>query len=268
MGQLTEIYGPPGCGKTTLALQLAVNALKLSSTANVIWVDTGTPLAIPRLQSLLSHQKILSSDAVPSSPPIPLDTDDLLNRFQYYRPPSLPHLLTFFLHPTPFFPPLNTRLIVVDNISAPIAAYFPRSNSQAAPNTPKAKAQSWQLSRKFATATSLGSALTKMAALHDIAIVVINQVATSLKGQKRAMLKPALSGTGWEASVQNQILIYRDFAPRSYMDSEDDDQMGVLRYVEVFKAGGMLRPRTMESVVAFKIEEVRMLISRITVLDS
>jgi len=112
-------------------------------------------------------------------------------------------------------------------------------------------------------AGDLASAMAKMAKLHDVAILVINQVATSLKGVRRAILKPSLSGHGWDADVHNRVVLFRDFAPRdSNADLTAEEERG-LRFAEVLKVAGKVKTSTPGDVVAFVIgdaglKEIRM----------
>ena len=93
-----------------------------------------------------------------------------------------------------------------------------------------------------------------MAQLHSCAVLAVNQVATSLLkgatggGVRKAMLKPSLSGNGWDAGVQNRILLYQDFAPRwddddgggsaEELNRDRDRKGGGMRFAEVVKVSG------------------------------
>jgi Rad51 len=251
---LTEIYGPPGVGKTAFAMQLASNALH--SGNRVVWIDTGSPIPGPRFQEILGSYSIPPEKDPPSSPPIARSMDDLLENFTYFNVHTLPHLLVLFLHPTAKFPPDKTALIIVDNVSAPFATAFPRSLDAKMGSLDAARRNKlqWAANRKWAVAGDLASAMSKMAALKNVAVLAINQVATSLKGVRKAVLKPAISGTAWEAAVHNRVILWRDFAPPG---SELGPLLSrSLRFAVVVKAGGRPRPTTAEDAVPFVIETV------------
>jgi len=189
---------------------------------------------------------------------VPEPGDELLDSFSYYNVPTLAHLLTLFIHPTSKFPPLCTSLIVVDNVSALFATAFPRMVDRPAPGSTLAEsarntAQQRAANRKWAVAGDLAAAMAKTATLHNVAVLVVNQVATSLKGVRKAVLKPSLSANGWDAGVGNRVLLYRDFAPRELGVKVTDQERKMMRFAEVVKVGGK---SWTEDGVAFVIEDV------------
>jgi hypothetical protein len=256
---VTEIYGPPGVGKTAFAIQAAVNALHSSNPRHgVVWIDTGAPFPGPRFQQVFAAYNLPESHDPPSSPPVPELGDKLLDCVSYYNVPTLAHLLTLFIHPTSKFPPLCASLIVVDNVSALFATAVPRTMDRPVPGSTLAEsarkvAQQRAANRKWAIAGDLAAAMAKTATLHNVAVVVVNQVAISLKGVRKAVLKPSLSGNGWDAGVGNRVLLYRDFAPREWGANVTDQERKKMRFAEVVKVGGN---SCTEDVVAFVIEDV------------
>lgn len=252
-GQLTEVYGPPGVGKTALAMQLASNALHAGD--RVVWVDTGAPLPGPRLKDILNCYRIPSGQDLPSSPPIARSIGDLLENLVYFNVHTLPHLLVLFLHPTARFPPDKTALVIIDNVSAPFATAFPRSSDAKMGSLDMARKNrlQWSANRKWAVAGDLAAAMNKMAALKNIAILAINQVATSLKGVKRAVLKPAMAGVEWEAAIHNRVVLWRDFAPPG--SGLDRSTASSVRFAQVVRAGGKIKPVGTEDTVSFIIEK-------------
>lgn len=262
-GLVSEIYGPPGVGKTALAMQAAVNALRSTEPRNgVVWIDTGAPLPGPRLEQMFfSHGTHNGGEDPPSSPPVSHMAEDLLDNMSYFNPPTLAHLLILFLHPTSKFPPPGTALIVLDNVSAPFTTAFPRSvdgkiSSSSFADAARKTTHQKAANRKWAVAGDLASAMAKMAKLHDVAILVINQVATSIKGLRKATLKPALSGQGWEAGIHNRIMLFRDFAPSDSAAGITDEEARSLRFAKLSKVVGKVKATAAEDVVAFVIENV------------
>lgn len=263
-GSVTEVYGPPGVGKTAFAMQVAVNALhSLGSENGVTWIDTSVPLPGPRFDRISLGYRSYTSHDLTSSPPVrtvDIPTNGSYNNVDYFIAPTLAHLLTLFMHPTTKFPLPRTSLIIVDNISAPFATAFPRSvddktNSTFADAARKTNQQK-AANRKWAVAGDLSSAMAKIAKLHNVAILVINQVATSLKGVRRATLKPSLSGHGWDAGISNRIVLLRDFAPRESGADFTPEEARSLRFAEVVKLAGKFRTGLAENVIAFTIEDV------------
>ena len=98
--------------------------------------------------------------------------------------------------------------------------------------------------------------MAKMAQLHNVSVLVVNQVATSLKGVRKAVLKPNLSGHGWDAGVQNRILLYRDFAPRSGGAEISAEERRGMRFAKVLKVGGNVIKGPAADFVPFVIESV------------
>lgn len=258
-GSVTEIYGPPGVGKTTFAIQAAVNALHSSSPQNgVVWLDTGAVLPGPRFKQIFAAYKPPQSHDSRSSPRVAEPAESQLDNVSYFNVPTLAHLLVLFLHSTSIFPPPRTSLIVVDNVSALFATAFPRSVDRRGLGSTFAEsarnaAQQRAANRKWAVAGDLAVAMAKMATLHHVAVLVVNQVATSLKGVRKAVLKPSLSGNGWDAGVENRVLLYRDLAPGCEGVELTDRERKGLRFAEVVKMGG--KP-WMGCVVPFVIEDV------------
>jgi RecA/RadA recombinase len=262
-GSVTEIYGPPGVGKTAFAIQAAVHALHASpSRRHVVWIDTGAPLPGPRFQQVFAaHMRPKCRDPS-SSPPVPESADSLLDNVSYFSVPTLAHLLTLFLHPTSQFPPPRTSLIVVDNVSAPFATAFPRTVDRPVPRATLADsarnaAQQRAANRKWAVGGDLAAAMAKMAILQNAAVLAVNQVATSLKGVRRAVLKPSLAGNGWEAGVGNRVLLYRDFAPKDESMALTDHERRGMRFAAAVKVGGKT---VTGDVVPFVIEDVGFLV--------
>lgn len=263
---MTEVYGPPGVGKTTFAMQVAANALHSPSAHHgVVWIDTGAPLPGPRFKQICAAYKplLIPGPDTPPSPPVPEPSEKMFNDVSYFNVPTLAHLLTLFLHPTPEFPPPRTSLIVIDNVSTVFATAFTRfADRRAAGSTSRVAesarnvAQQKAANRKWAVAGDLAAAMTKMASLHNLSVLAINQVATSLKGVRKAVLKPSLSGNGWDAGVQNQILLYRDFAPKDGTVELTVEERRAMRFAEVAKISGKVATGTAADVVPFIIEDV------------
>ena len=243
------MYGPPGVGKTTFGIQIAVNVLRsFDHHNNAVWIDTGTPLIPHRVRQILSGYKVPGGTEIPSSPPVAETREQTLDRFHCLHVTSLPHLLTMFLHPPPEFPPPNTALIVIDDLSRLLLTTLPRSSARLrkvdATNTTISSGLREKLTkkaaiRKWTIISELASGMSRLAIRHDLAVVVLNQTATSVKGGRKATLLSALSaGQGWNASVGTKIGLYRDFLPQQLNGLVPERVASGLRFAEIEKVGG------------------------------
>ncbi|KAL4960706.1 uncharacterized protein BDV14DRAFT_138489 [Aspergillus stella-maris] len=241
-GQVTEIFGPPGVGKTSLALNVAINALQ--ADGNVVWIDTGSPLPRQRLYDMLqkSIQDLKST----------LTVEEFVKKITHIRAQSLPHLLALLLHTPSGFPPEGCKLLVIDSASGPFPSYFPnptelKSRLAQSRNPDKAQVQ-WLMNRSSNVTSDLANQLAKLATTHQMAVLAINQTRTRIRGQPRATLCPVLSGGSWESSISTRLVLYRDFATTETLEG--------IRFAEVMKrAGKILSLRLEESIVPFVIEK-------------
>ncbi|RMZ79236.1 hypothetical protein DV737_g3497, partial [Chaetothyriales sp. CBS 132003] len=172
-GRVTEIYGPPGVGKTTFGLQLASN---------------------------------------------------VLSRFYYREVSSLAHILTLVMHPTPLFPPPNTRLIIIDDLSNLILSslpWTPGPDKKLVDKAAVAATLKRDPVRRTQTIESLSSGLSSLAASRQLAVVVLNKCGTTQQPGTRAVLRPALAGQAWDSGIYARIVLYRDStAPRHRESAE------------------------------------------------
>ncbi|KAL2847459.1 P-loop containing nucleoside triphosphate hydrolase protein [Aspergillus pseudoustus] len=242
-GHVTEVFGPPGVGKTSLALNVLSNALGAGRKA--VWIDTGSPLPRPRLREILQKSVQQSGSSQPPG--------ELVQHLTYFRAQSLPHLLALLFRTPAGFPHDDCDLLVIDSASGPFPSYFPNATelkTRLAHSKALDKNQvQWLMNRSSNVASDLANQLTKLATTHHIAILVINQTRTRIKGQARATLCPVLAGGPWERCISTRIVLYRDFS------TVDDDASCRVWFAEVMKrAGKLLAFRLDENIVAFKIE--------------
>ncbi|KAJ5263853.1 hypothetical protein N7478_011458 [Penicillium angulare] len=223
-GQITEVFGPPGVGKTALALNIASHALRDGD--KVIWIDTSSPLPKPRLEEL--------------NPSTNTNWENLI----YFRTPTLPHLLALLCNPPKEFPPPETTLLIIDSVSSLFPSYFPnaaelKDRQTQGKITDKAQLQ-WLLNRKWNVSSDLATHLARLAS-RGIAVLAINQAHTKIKGQPRATLQPVLAGGGWDSSVQTRVAMYRDLPDK--------------RYMEITKrAGKTFSVRMADMIIGFRID--------------
>ncbi|SZF01143.1 unnamed protein product [Blumeria hordei] len=120
-GQVTDVYGPPGVGKTTLLMQLAASVLH--SGEGVLWVDTSHETSGPRLTQVITSYQSHHSHTINTTPPQSLA--ELLSRFTHFSTPTLAHLIALISYFISNYPPLNTSLLVIDSLSSLTTAEFP-----------------------------------------------------------------------------------------------------------------------------------------------
>lgn len=272
-GIVTEVYGPPGVGKTTFALQLAVNALYSSDDASkVTWIDTSSALVGSRLLQMLDGYQHPTDNDLKSSPPsIKGDSNIVLEaNFNYIQVPSLHTLLALFMHPHPEFPPKKTSLVVIDDLSNLLLSSLPRtsattlgSSSQQTPSNVKNDYLTKQTtSRRFHIISNFGVALQKFAATHNVAIVIVSKATVNLKTGQRATLRSALASQQWDSCLSGRILLYRDFWPEQTAAGNHNDTEQAHNSKEhqsAFRCAQVVRLRGKEVItreVGFVIEEV------------
>lgn len=241
--------------------------------------DTGSPLPKPRLEKMLRKKLAESTRNTSSQSTAPTTVDEMIQKLTYFRSQSLPHLLALILHPPQSFPGEGTTLLIIDSISGPFPSYFPNplelrsrlfSSQDGGKNLDKSQIQ-WLMNRKWNVTGDLANQLTKLAVTFRLAVVVVNQTQTRIKGLPRAILSPALAGSVWESDVYARVGLYRDLTLPVSLSvaanaNEDNDKCVVdldlstnkIRFAEVMKRGGKpLTSRLEENIVPFIIKMVR-----------
>ncbi|ETN42671.1 uncharacterized protein HMPREF1541_01828 [Cyphellophora europaea CBS 101466] len=240
-GHVTEVYGPPGSGKTTFGAQVSVNALHaMEPDAKAVWIAAGSPLMQTRFDDLTAAYIHRGGQELPSSPPQPPNQEGKrVDNFSYKEVRSLPHLLAMLMHPTTLFPPPHTKILVIDGLPNILQSAFPRrlrqengTNTILQENAAKKAA-----GRRFQLIENLASALSRLAAARHIAIVILTNTITSVKGGQRAILKPALSGHAWDAAIHTRILLYRDLYPQEHKAKLNLQEKRSYRIAEVVRLG-------------------------------
>jgi hypothetical protein len=230
----------------------------------IILIDTGPPIPVPRVRELLHGLTRFTEDkpAASSSRAKEVVEDDYMKRFIHLSVHSLPHLLALLLHPPTGFPPEDTSLLVVDSMSAPFLSYFPQTTElkskfdQQKLCTDNQQLQ-WLLNRRWNVLNELVGHLLKLAASRRLAVLLLNQMHTKVRGLARPTLYPALAGGPWEMSIHTRIILYRDWLPAGSQATGDGRVVNSPRIAEVVKKGGKaLTDRAEENVVLFFIETV------------
>jgi hypothetical protein len=185
----------------------------------------------------------------PTSSPVENKAAGLLDeRLVYLETHSLPHLLALCLHPTPMFPPPNSSLMVIDDLPNLILGSFPRQPRNETNNDVSVPDKSAQraLTRRFQTIESIATALSRLAASRNMAIIVLSNATTSLKSSQKAILKPALAGLDWDAAIDTRIFLCRDFCPASQREMLSHRERKGYRLATVVRLAGreISRPAT------------------------
>lgn len=184
----------------------------------------------------------------------------MLGRFHHLLAPTLPHLIALLIHSTATFPPEGATLLVVDSVSTPFIQAFARSNRHIEDRASgkKGDAAQWASGRRWAVMGDLISALGKLAATRNIAIVLTSQTTTKMKMENAALLQAAMLGTAWDSGISSRILLYRDWQGETEekFNQEKRDITPDLRFAAAIKIGGVSLDGFGE-IVQFTIGAVR-----------
>ncbi|BFZ62910.1 hypothetical protein YB2330_004020 [Saitoella coloradoensis] len=267
-GQITEVCGPPGSGKTTLGMQVAVGAVRAGG--EVVWMVAGQPPPLTRLLDLISTSAS-SSDDDDEEP------EAILRRIHMLHTPTLPSILSTFLHPlssSASFPPPNTSLIIIDDLSTPVATSFPTGVDDP-PHTPPPdaphpkpkpgdKPESTPQKRARILA-SLGAGMARVAATQNTAILILSHmtsriIRTPLSTSRGAVLVPYL-GESWTGSLGVRITLFRNDIPTKLLTPAPtaagmgDEDVGVgVRHAFISRSPSIVNS-TQNKTVVFRITD-------------
>ncbi|KAK3319318.1 P-loop containing nucleoside triphosphate hydrolase protein [Apodospora peruviana] len=239
-GQVTEIWGPPGAGKTSFGLQLAASCLREGS--GVVWVDGCYRVPIERLRSVVG---IVTNKHGEETALEELET------FSHYDCPDLAHFIALLCRPTSLCVPKSTSLIVVDALSALVNHAFPKTvEPRTTPNPKGGNKGPSAAARRLQVLQYIINGLQKLAATRDVAIVVLTQCATKMQAERGATLIPAINAGVWEQGISTRLVLFRDWA------SEDGDGDGLrsLHLVGIQKLNGQTSSGLVADVCAFDIK--------------
>ncbi|EME38415.1 hypothetical protein DOTSEDRAFT_48641 [Dothistroma septosporum NZE10] len=188
-GKIAELWGPVGAGKTALAFQTAKGALK--RTAHVVWIDCATLLSGASAKGIA----------------------DAADSFHYVAAPTLSHLLALIISPPAGLIPRGTVLLVVDGLNTLVDLDYPRLPYNSRARTDQQKGQA---GRRYAILGSIMTALNKLAALHDLAVIVTTGCSSRMRHDSGlgASISPGIGGSEWENGISSRMLIFRDFDGR------------------------------------------------------
>jgi hypothetical protein len=176
-------------------------------------------------------------------------------RFHHFNAPSLAHLLALVHHSKPEFPPNNTALLVIEDVSM----LFPP-----APSRTGSKVQSTPRTINAALQSTLLNALNKIAASNNVAVLLSTYVSTRMRQTAGALLVATHGSKDWEDQLSSRIIIFRDFPPRiagkhPYNKLNDQTKsLERLRYAGIIKAHGKstIEDDMFHDLVPFSISDV------------
>ncbi|KAL5601205.1 hypothetical protein BROUX41_006007 [Berkeleyomyces rouxiae] len=263
LGQITEVWGPPGVGKTTLGIQAA--SIALVKKRAVMWVDCNTPLWGPRFAEVLnsvyrSKLSAAQSTANQSHEGQEDETEaenpefDLASaEFTYQYCDTLAHVIALLCRPNPQILPKGLSLVVVDGLTALVNSAFPR-NTDNQKKYPKGQGPS---AKRLQVLQFLIGGLQKLAATQKCAILLLSQCATKMESGKSASLAPAINGTVWEQAIATRLAFFKDWIWRDG-DLEGEqrrhDSFEEVVFVGVQKLDGKMCFNALEHMLAFHIE--------------
>lgn len=187
-----------------------------------------------------------------------LSPDELQSHFHHCTAPTLAHLLALFVHPPTSFPPPHTSLVVIDSLSTLFDNAYPRNADDRASRNKNDQTR-WAAGRRFAVINELISTLTRVAALHDIALLVLCQTITRIRAGSRALLVPAITGAEWDNGVSTRMVLFRDWVPgQGKLSNADAARLQKARFAGILKANGVILADEggVGNVVPFTVERV------------
>ncbi|KAK9370706.1 P-loop containing nucleoside triphosphate hydrolase protein [Lipomyces kononenkoae] len=217
-GKVTELSGPPGSGKTSIALQVASSAIL--SQAKVLWIDTASKVPGSRLLRSL---------------PESISRDDLNDRVAHLQLTSLASLLALFVCPPAYLS--SYALIVIDDLStltAPAFAAggyhfqqpvpptlqqqhqfdqaFPSDTSQqqaSAHDTPKRHKQEDPATKRVRVITELVARLAQVADRSNAAVLVLTRMVSRIGGGDARMVSSLGEGQHL-AGLWTRLFLFRN----------------------------------------------------------
>ncbi|EWY96472.1 hypothetical protein FOYG_05164 [Fusarium oxysporum NRRL 32931] len=242
-GQVTEIWGPPGAGKTALGLQLTANALCDGDA--VVWVDCFQALQHDRLRAVTNATKTRRNSQTNSALDASETQEGDASRFYHYSCFTLPHLVALVSRPTAKLIPHNCSLMVISSLSALVNSALPKSHDGKA--TSKSNKGPSPSAKRTQALLSIVNALHKFAATRNCAVVVLSQCATKMHSERGATLTAAVNASVWEQGISTRLVMFRDWAWQ-------ENNLTSVFLAGLQKLDGKACQEVVENVVAFKVE--------------
>ncbi|PKS07289.1 hypothetical protein jhhlp_005891 [Lomentospora prolificans] len=262
-GQVTEIWGPPGVGKTAVGIQIAASAL--SDGHGVAWVDTKKssdidctyPLCGRRFRDVaeaVRSRKRSDEKLVKGTPDEQQQeqrtaehesSDHDAELFVHYACASLAHFIALLCRPVTKSLPSNTAVVIVDSLSALLNEAFPKTPDGRSFKSNKGSGLS---TRRLQTLQYVIGALQKLAATRNCALVLLSQCATKMQSRNRgAALMPSINASVWEQGIPTRLVLFRDWM---WKDGVPSDTC----FVGLQRLSGKAMPNSVQRVTAFRVE--------------
>ena len=137
----------------------------------------------------------------------------LRESFRYLSVSTFSHLLALVSRPPSSFPPEGTTLMVLDGLEAILNVDYPRMPYGSGNRTEQ---QKWQAGRRYAILGTFVTALSKLAVLRNMAVIVTTGCGSKMRADDglAAAIGPGLGGSEWENGIWSRTVVFRDFAGR------------------------------------------------------
>ncbi|KAK9375471.1 P-loop containing nucleoside triphosphate hydrolase protein [Lipomyces chichibuensis] len=212
-GKVTEVSGPPGSGKTSIALQVA--SLAILSKAKVLWIDTASRIPASRLLRRLRDS---------------ISKDDLNDSVSHLQLTCFASLLALFVRPPAYLS--SYALIVIDDLStltapafAAVTAHvpqpapqqqqfdqvFPPDGPQQAPasDISKRHKQEDTATKRIRVITELVARMAQVAERSDTAVLVLTKMVSRIDGGDARMVSSLGEGQHL-AGLWTRLFLFRN----------------------------------------------------------
>ncbi|KTW26164.1 hypothetical protein T552_03055 [Pneumocystis carinii B80] len=204
-GQITEISGPPGSGKTAIALQATINCIKKKE--KILWIETFQPFPMHSLKKVITQDKKKETKFIDYTH----EEINPLNYLTILHAPSLNNLIALFLHGYKTNSKdliQQKKLIIIDDIATPIIAAFPTDNIE---NQSRNSTHDLTQLKKSQVLTNLLLSFNRIAAKNNACILILSKMVikiNNINGKECAILSSPLSSS-WSQNCPNKIILLR-----------------------------------------------------------
>uniref|UniRef100_A0A8H7TTI6 RecA family profile 1 domain-containing protein n=1 Tax=Bionectria ochroleuca TaxID=29856 RepID=A0A8H7TTI6_BIOOC len=241
-GQVTELWGPPGSGKTAIGIQLTANALANGDT--VVWVDCFQSVSLDRMTKVVDVAKKSQASEPDPHKESQESEEEALGGVTHYNCLTLPHFIALVSKPSPRLIPENTSLFIVSSLTTLINSVLPKPKD----------AQRGMLHNKGPSAfakrqqalQAIMKALQTLASTRKCAVVLLSQCATKMRLERGASLIPAVAASVWEQNISTRIALFRDWSWR-------DNTPSSIFLAGLQKLDGKVSEDMMEHASAFSV---------------
>ena len=183
------------------------------------------------------------------------------NTFCCFSISTLAHLTALVLRPPPSLFAADSALFVISAFDLPLSL----SHSRQPPHS----GQKPPITTRHVLLSTLASALSKLAALHNLAVVLTTSCALRSRAEQRlpGALVPVLGGSEWDAGIWNRLVVFRDFDGRflgvqkangrSLISRQEVGETGRLVGFEVDCSRGVVAERVPTSDTARAAEQLQ-----------